>query len=150
VRGGYLKVRGKPARYSMPAIDLDGPQLWTVVTFIVTPLLFLFLMMSLKKPTTTAGAEKRRLQRVPVNSSVVLTWWENGVERRAKARLIDMSDYGAQIRTSKPLSPGAVIFLQAPKLGMTCGAYVRRCSAKGMSFMVGVELKAATMREIAA
>ena len=91
-------------------------------------------------------AENRYYDRPRTGLRIKISWQDDrGKHRWARARVVDMSGTGAQVKCSAPLPPGSFVYVQTPGLGLMGGAYVRRCEPLLLSYRVGLQFAAPLM-----
>lgn len=88
---------------------------------------------------TTREAERRRLARIPSDSSADLIWKdESGQRTSEQGTLIDISFGGMAIRTSQPIAAASSLIVRAHVPKIVALAQVRHCSWDRSIYRVGV------------
>lgn len=88
-------------------------------------------------------ANRRKAPRVPVTSEFDLFWQDvDASHKSARARGIEISEYGASVRSPKPILRNSVIQIRGCQVQFEGKATVRHCTKKGFSYVIGLELEA--------
>jgi hypothetical protein len=108
----------------------------------------LFLMLSRAKserPPREDSApriNRRKEPRIPVTSDFDLFWQdEDASHKTARARGIEISEHGASVRSPKPIRCNSVIKVRGRDIQFDGRATVRRCTKKGLNYVIGLELE---------
>ena len=113
-----------------------------LVIFCLTLLLLRALATKTDARTSVPGINRRKEPRVPVNSEFDLFWQDiDASHKSARAKGIEISSRGASVRSSKPILCNSVIQIRALHVPFEGKAIVRRCTRKGLSYVIGVELE---------
>jgi hypothetical protein len=108
----------------------------------------LFLMLSRAKSDRAPREDsvprinRRKEPRIPVTSDFDLFWQdEDASHKTARARGIEISEHGASMRSPKPIRCNSVIKVRGRDIQFDGRATVRRCTKKGLSYIIGLELE---------
>jgi hypothetical protein len=108
----------------------------------------LFLMLSRAKSDRAPHKDpvpsinRRKEPRIPVTSDFDLFWQdEDASHKTARARGIEISEHGASMRSPKPIRCNSVIKVRGRDIQFDGRATVRRCTKKGLSYIIGLELE---------
>jgi hypothetical protein len=107
-------------------------------------LLFVLRTVASKTDTRTPvpGINRRKEHRVPVNSEFDLFWQDvDASHKSARAHGIEISEHGASVRSAKPILCNSVIEVRARHIQFAGKAVVKRCTRKGLSYIIGMELQ---------
>lgn len=113
-----------------------------VLIFCLT--LFLLRTFAGKKDTRTSvpGIDRRKEHRIPVTSEFDLVWQDvDASHKSARAKGIEISEHGASVRSSKPILCNSVIQVRARQIPFEGKAVVRRCTRKGLTYIIALELE---------
>jgi hypothetical protein len=89
----------------------------------------------------------RQLHRFATSTKAILTWQgANGATQTLNCRLMDISDYGAGVRTKLAFGLGTHLCVHIPALHLSTTANVRRCEAAGLRFDLGLEFRGPLFR----
>ena len=90
----------------------------------------------------------RKLNRFASSNKVTLSWrGANNVTKTLKCRLIDISENSAGVRSKMALGLGTYLYISIPALRLATTANVRRCSAAGLKFDLGLEFRGPLYRD---
>jgi len=86
--------------------------------------------------------DRRKEPRIPINSEFDLFWQDSDATRRsARARGIEVSEHGASMRSPRPIQCNSVIQVRGCQVEFEGRATVRRCTRKGLSYIVGLQVE---------
>jgi hypothetical protein len=91
-------------------------------------------------PACAGRSERRSLLRTKMRCQANLVP-VNGPKPSMKARLINISDYGALVGVGLPLEVGSDTLITIPSLSLTGAARVRHCKRKAFHYAIGLEFK---------
>lgn len=95
----------------------------------------------LHSPQASKAKSRRRNERVPRNSEVVLCCLDRqGRQQRFRARAVDVSKTGILVQTEEPVKEGTIVFLQTTNFTALGKASVRHCTQKGTRYRIGLYL----------
>lgn len=90
----------------------------------------------------------RKLHRFASSNKVTLSWrGANNVTQTLKCRLIDISENSVGVRSKMALGLGTYLYISIPALRLATTANVRRCSAAGLKFDLGLEFRGPLYRD---
>lgn len=113
-----------------------------VLVFCLTVLMLLSRAGAREKNRWSPQVNRRKEPRVPVSSEFDLFWQERDASHQsARARGIEISQHGASVRSTKPIQCDSVIQVRARSIRFEGRAVVRRCTRKGFSYIIGLELE---------
>jgi hypothetical protein len=71
---------------------------------------------------------------------VTLAWEDaEGRTKSIRVRGVDISGAGACVESSKPVTPGSLVYVQLKDLKLMGGAVVRHCVVRGYKYRIGLE-----------
>ena len=112
-------------------------------------LVFTSIMWLMLRSKPAAAHNYRMTPRFPVRTNFEVIWEdESGQGRAATARVRDLSEAGAGLIVSKPLALDSFVSVLGREYRLSGGAYVRHCTRKGFSYLVGLEFKGPLVRSI--
>ena len=97
-----------------------------------------------KKETRTAvpAIDRRKEHRIPVTSEFDLFWQDTDASHKStRAKGIEISEHGASVRSAKPILRNSVIQIRGREIQFEGKAVVRRCTRKGLSYIIGLEME---------
>lgn len=95
----------------------------------------------------TGQRDLRRKARENSDCKVVAMWRdEQGADKFASGRALDVSDVGLRMRMPVAIRIGAYITLRAEQIGVHGQASVRYCTRHGNNFVIGVEFSGGLSR----
>jgi hypothetical protein len=83
---------------------------------------------------------RRRFRRIPQVRPVRIGWEEQGEQRFAIGRCLDLSEVGMRIEIAQPVTRGARIMIAAEHIKFSGSASVRHVIRLGSRYMLGAEL----------
>jgi hypothetical protein len=93
----------------------------------------------------TISKDVRRNPRIPYQGPIRIAWEEHGQPRFATTKCLDISAEGLRIESSQPVPRGAVIQLNAERIGLAGSATVKHVVRKGAKYLLGLELSQAVL-----
>jgi hypothetical protein len=87
-----------------------------------------------------ADKNLRRHRRVPYLGPIKLSWEEQGQQRFAIAKCIDVSESGLRIESPQPVPPGTNIQFGAERIKLAGAASVKHVVRSGSKYLLGVQL----------
>jgi len=94
-------------------------------------------------------ANERFLERYrphPSKSRAAVCWIEQGKQHSLGAKVVDLSDDGARIKSSSPLEPDMSVVLEMPHYRLAGTARVRYCRKTALAYSVGLSFKGGLFR----
>ncbi len=128
-----------------------------VIACLAGTILFCLLIVGLRSRlkqddtrTSVPGINRRKEPRVPVNSEFDLFWQDiDASHKSARARGIEISPHGVSVRSPKPILCNSVIQVRARDVPFEGKAVVRRCTRKGLTYIIGLQMEGAVDRAAA-
>jgi hypothetical protein len=123
------------------------PIIAAVLAGIVVFSVVIVVMLSRGKARTSCEESvpqinRRKEARMPLTSEFDLFWQDADASRKsARARGIEVSLHGASVRSPRPILCNSVIQIRGREVQFEGRATVRRCTRKGMSYIIGLELE---------
>lgn len=66
----------------------------------------------------------------------------DGEAETHRARTLDVSGSGLQVKSRKPLAAGSYVYVRSEQVNfLVGGAYVRHCARRGWAYRVGLEFR---------
>jgi len=82
----------------------------------------------------------RRQRRIPYVAPIRMSWEDQGHQRFATARCIDLCENGLRVEVTQPIQAGTRVQLGADRIRLRGGASVRRMERSGSKYLLGLEL----------
>ena len=80
--------------------------------------------------------------RLKTKSPITLSWQDAAGKRSSmNVQAVDMSNQGARVESPQPITPGAYVLLEAPKLKLMGSAIVRHCRLRGRKYQIGLDFR---------
>jgi hypothetical protein len=143
-----------------PALKLDlseanlmGPVELTAIIgvcvfLIVAAIVGLFASPGRKRCGSGKVKDLRTIRRFAKSDKVTLSWrGANNVTQTLKCHLIDISENSAGVRSKLAFDLGTHLYTSIPALRLATTANVRRCSAAGWKFDLGLEFQGPLYRD---
>ena len=101
-----------------------------------------------KRHGSSKVTDLRFIHRFANSDKVTLSWLGgNNATQTLKCHLIDISENGAGVRSKRALDLGTHLYISIPALRLATTANVRRCSAAGWKFDLGLEFQGPLYRD---
>ena len=82
----------------------------------------------------------------PPKSRAAVCWVAEGKQHSLEAKVVDLSDDGARIKSSMPLEPDMSVVLEMPHYRLAGTARVRYCQKRTLAYSVGLSFKGGLFR----
>jgi hypothetical protein len=89
-------------------------------------------------PPKEKAWDRRRHERIPVQSQVVICWEDRQGQQRMKARAVNASPSGVLLEVEKPVAVGTTVILQTSSFAVLGKASVRHCESNGSRYTIGL------------
>ena len=92
------------------------------------------------QPRADEGGKSRRLyERFPIDAVLQICWEEErGVRRQVRARAVDVSKFGVQVRSERAIPAGTLVNVFTANFSPIGRASVRHCTTQGMDYRIGL------------
>ena len=126
------------------------------LTAIVGVCVFLIATVTVALATSTGNERHdsstvknlRTIRRFANSDRVTLSWrGDNHATHTLKCHLIDISENSVGVRSKQALGLGTHLYISIPALRLATTANVRRCSAAGRKFDLGLEFQGPLYRD---
>ena len=97
-----------------------------------------------KRPVNERFMERYRPH--PTKSRAAVCWVAEGKQHSLEAKVVDLSDDGARIKSSMPLQPNMSVVLEMPHYRLAGTAKVRYCHKTTLAYRVGLSFKGGLFR----
>jgi hypothetical protein len=87
----------------------------------------------------------RRSRRIPYMGPIRIAWEDNGQQRFAMAKCIDLSAEGLRIEVPQPIRTGTTVQLGAERIKLAGAAVVKRMERYGSKYLLGLQLTQAIL-----
>mgnify|MGYP004702214491 CR=1 FL=1 len=121
-----------------------------IVVFVTMVIVLNKMTPPAPKPETPRE-NSRAYRRYPFHSTFEMLWRDSeGRERALKALAFDMSDKGMGVKADRAIETGSLVTVRGGEYNASGMAWVRHCTRRGRSYLVGLEFKEALVRGDAA
>ena len=119
-----------------------------VCVFLIVAITVGLVFSHLRKRHDSSKVDLRKLHRFASPNKVTLSWvGANNVTQTLKCGLIDISENSAGVRSKLALGLGTYLYISIPALRLATTANVRRCTAAGLKFDLGLEFRGPLYRD---